>query len=145
MAATDAPLDRLKELIGTGRCPYQQYQFTETGRRERHHRGRQSVRKQPQGEGIPVHLLRVSMAFHSPIMRVIHDELEAYVASIPFHSPRIPVISNTTRAPYPSDPDEIRRILMAHLESNVHWMENVRTLWNDYGIRHFVEVGPATS
>jgi NAD(P)-dependent dehydrogenase (short-subunit alcohol dehydrogenase family)/acyl carrier protein len=75
-------------------------------------------------------------------MKVIHDELEAYVASIPFHSPQIPVISNTTMAPYPSDPDEIRRILMAHLESTVHWMNNVRTLWNDYGVRLFVEVGP---
>ena len=75
-------------------------------------------------------------------MRVIHDELEAYVASIPFHSPQIPVISNTTMAPYPSDPGEIRRILMAHLESTVHWMNNVQTLWNDYGIRLFVEVGP---
>ena len=87
-------------------------------------------------------LLRVSMAFHSPIMRVVHDELEAYVASIPFHSPQVPVISNTTMAPYPSDPGEIRRILMAHLESTVHWMNNVQTLWNDYGVRLFVEVGP---
>ena len=87
-------------------------------------------------------LLRVSMAFHSPIMRVIHDELEAFIAPIPFHSPRIPVISNTTMAPYPSDPAEIRRILMAHLESPVHWMNNVQTLWNDYGARLFVEVGP---
>ena len=87
-------------------------------------------------------LLRVSMAFHSPIMRVIHDELEAFVASIPFHPPQIPVISNTTMAPYPSDPGEIRRILMAHLESTVHWMNNVQTLWNDHGVRLFVEVGP---
>jgi len=86
--------------------------------------------------------LRVSMAFHSPIMKVIHDELEAYIASIPFHPPQIPVISNTTMAPYPSDPDEIRRILMAHLESTVHWMNNVQTLWNDYGVRLFAEVGP---
>ena len=31
---------------------------------------------------------------------------------------------------------------MAHLESTVHWMNNVQTLWNDYGIRLFVEVGP---
>ena len=86
-------------------------------------------------------LLRVSMAFHSPIMRVIHDELEAYIASIPFTSRRFPVISNTTMVPYPSDPDEIRRILMAHLESTVHWMNNVQTR-NDYGVRLFAEVGP---
>jgi acyl carrier protein len=82
------------------------------------------------------------MAFHSPIMRVIHDELEEFIAPIKFHSPQIPVISNTTMAPYPSDPGEIRRILMAHLESPVHWMNNVQTLWNDYGVRLFVEVGP---
>jgi len=75
-------------------------------------------------------------------MRVIHDELEAFIAPIPFHAPQIPVISNTTMAPYPSDPGEIRRIVMAHLESPVHWMNNVQTLWNDYGVRLFVEVGP---
>ena len=45
-------------------------------------------------------------------------------------------------APYPSDPGEIKLILMAHLESTVHWMNNVQTLWNDYGVRLFVEVGP---
>ncbi len=94
------------------------------------------------GMGYRATLLRVSMAFHSPIMRVIHDELEAYVAAIPFHSPRIPVISNTTMVPYPADPGEIRRILMAHLESPVHWQNNVQTLWHDYGVRLFVEVGP---
>ncbi len=98
--------------------------------------------KKIKGMGYRATLLPVSMAFHSPVMRVIHDELEAYIASIPFHSPQIPVISNTTMAPYPSDPDEIRRILMAHLESTVHWMNNVQTLWNDYGVRLFVEVGP---
>ncbi len=87
-------------------------------------------------------LLRVSMAFHSPIMRIIHGELEAYVASIPFHPPKIPVISNTTMAPYPTDSGEIRRILMSHLESPVQWRSNVQTLWDDYGIRLFVEVGP---
>ena len=31
---------------------------------------------------------------------------------------------------------------MAHLESPVHWMPNVQTLWNDYGVRLFTEVGP---
>jgi malonyl CoA-acyl carrier protein transacylase len=82
------------------------------------------------------------MAFHTPIMRVIHDELEAYVAAIPFYSPQIPVISNTTRAPYPEDPAAIRRILMSHLESPVHWQDNVETLWQDYGARLFMEVGP---
>ncbi len=87
-------------------------------------------------------LLRVSMAFHSPIMACIHDELEEFVAGIEFHPPQIPVISNTTMAPFTSDTYEIKKTVMAHLESCVNWMPNVKSLWNDFGIRMFVEVGP---
>ena len=143
MAAVDAPMEMLKEImqghenihIGNINSPNQVVLSgnTETVK---------NLGKKLKEMGYRCTLLRVSMAFHSPIMRVIHDELEAYIASIPFHSPQIPVISNTTMALYPSAPDEIRRILMAHLESTVHWMNNVQTLWNDYGVRFFVEVGP---
>ncbi|MGA8830882.1 MAG: acyltransferase domain-containing protein, partial [Desulfomonilaceae bacterium] len=87
-------------------------------------------------------VLRVSMAFHSPIMRCIHDELKEFVDGIEFHPPKLPVISNTTMGPFPDDTEEIKRIVMAHLESPVHWLQNVQTLWNDYGVRLFVEVGP---
>jgi malonyl CoA-acyl carrier protein transacylase len=143
MAAVDAPLDLLMEMIhgradvhiGNINAPNQ---VVLSGHTEAVKRLGERLKEM----GYRFTLLRVSMAFHAPAMRVIHDELEAYVASLPFHAPRIPVISNTTRTPYPSDPDEIRRILMAHLESTVHWMANVQTLWNDYGIRLFVEVGP---
>jgi malonyl CoA-acyl carrier protein transacylase len=143
MAATDAPLEPLKEMI-QGRDDVfisninSPTQVVLGGNTE-------AVKKlgnRLKEMGYRSTLLRVSMAFHSPIMRVIHDELEAYVASIPFHSPQLPVISNTTKAPFPSDPGEIRRILMAHLESTVHWMSNVQALWNNYGVRLFVEVGP---
>jgi len=143
MAATDAPLEMLNELlrgredvhIGNINAPNQVVLSGNTEALKKFGAGLKE-------KGYRFTLLRVSMAFHSPIMKVIRDELEAYVANIPFHSPQIPVISNTTMAPYPSDAGEIRRILMAHLESPVYWMNNVRTLWNDYGIRLFVEVGP---
>ena len=87
--------------------------------------------------------LKVSMAFHSPIMKVIRDEMAQFVSDIPFHAPSIPVLSNTTMKPYPDDPDQIRDILMAHLESPVHWMQNVKALQDDFGIRVFVEIGPS--
>ncbi|MFZ2087152.1 MAG: SDR family NAD(P)-dependent oxidoreductase [Desulfobaccales bacterium] len=93
-------------------------------------------------EGYWTYLLKVSMAFHSPIMRVIRDEMQAFVDTITFHPPQIPVISNTTQKPFTDDTDEIRRTVMAHLESPVHWLQNVQTLWNDLGVRVFVEVGP---
>jgi len=143
MVAVDVPLDLLKEMvhglenvhIGNINSPNQ---VVLSGSTE----AVKSLRKRLKEIGYRATLLPVSMAFHSPLMRVIHDELETYIASIPFHSPHTPVISNTTMAPYPSDPGEIRRILLAHLESAVHWMNNVQTLWNSYGVRLFVEVGP---
>ncbi|MFI5354550.1 MAG: SDR family NAD(P)-dependent oxidoreductase [Desulfobaccales bacterium] len=102
----------------------------------------QALREEIKAEGHRATQLKVSMAFHSPMMRVIHDEMEEFLSHIPFHAPRIPVISNTTKKPFPADPVEIKKIIMAHLESPVQWMSNVRTLWQDYGIRVFLEVGP---
>ena len=143
MEATDAPLDLLKEMIQGSKDVHigninSPNQVVLSG----HTEAVKDLGNRLKEKGYRSTRLRVSMAFHSPIMRLIHDELEAYVASIQFHSPQIPVISNTTMAPYPSDPSEIRRILMAHLETTVHWMDNVQTLWNDYGVRLFAEVGP---
>ncbi|MDY0222618.1 MAG: SDR family NAD(P)-dependent oxidoreductase [Desulfobacterium sp.] len=143
MAATDAPLELLNRMrkgcddvhIGNINSPNQ---IVLSGSTE-------SIRdfcSRLRETGHRTTLLRVSMAFHSPVMEVIHDELAGFIAEIPFYSPRIPVISNTTRMPYPSNPDGIKKILMAHLESTVHWMDNVRTLWNNHGVRLFVEVGP---
>ncbi len=86
--------------------------------------------------------LRVSMAFHSPIMAVIREEMAEFLGGIELHPPQIPVISNTTKQPYPDDPEAIRQILLDHLENPVHWQQNVETLWHDHGVRTFVEVGP---
>jgi malonyl CoA-acyl carrier protein transacylase len=143
MAAVDAPLDLLEEMIQRQEQVYisninAPNQVVLSGKTEAVNNFGNRLKEM----GYRFTLLRVSMAFHSPIMRVIRDELEAYIAPIPFHAPQIPVISNTTRAPFPADPGEIKRILMAHLESPVHWLHNVQTLWSDYGVRLFAEVGP---
>ncbi|MGD0827670.1 MAG: SDR family oxidoreductase [Desulfobaccales bacterium] len=143
MAAVDAPLDLLQEMLQGQEQVYisninAPNQVVLSGKTE----AVENFGNRLKGMGYRATRLRVSMAFHSPIMRVIRDELEAYIAPIPFHAPQIPVISNTTMAPFPADPTEIKRILMAHLESPVHWMHNVQTLWSDYGVRLFAEVGP---
>ncbi|MGB8960275.1 MAG: SDR family NAD(P)-dependent oxidoreductase, partial [Candidatus Aminicenantales bacterium] len=143
MAAVDAPLEMLTEMIkeregvqiANINAPNQVVLSGDT-------EAVKALGQELKTKGYRFTLLRVSMAFHSRMMRTIHDEMEAYVTPIPFHSPQIPVISNTTRTAYPSDPGEIKRILMAHLESPVHWMDNVRTLWSRYGVRLFVEAGP---
>ncbi len=143
MVACDAPMDVLKEMMGQREGVYltninSPHQIVIGGDTETAH----AMGAELKTRGFRSTALRVSMAFHSPIMRCIHDELEEFIAGIEFHSPEIPVISNTTMQPFSVDTAEIKRTVMAHLESPVHWMQNVGTLWNDYGVRVFVEVGP---
>ena len=143
MIAVDAPMEYLEEKVSAGKNVY----FTNFNSPHQVVLGGDTVPvlallEEIKREGYRATQLKVSMAFHSPIMKVIHEEMEAFVSGIPFHPPRIPVVSNTTRERYPDDPDRMRRILMAHLESPVHWMQNVKTLWDDFGIRLFVEIGP---
>ena len=143
MMAVDAPADVLEDLMSRREKVYMTninspHQLVVGGDTE----AVKSLGEELKELGYRNTLLRVSMAFHSPIMECIHDELEDFIAGIEFHAPKIPVISNTTMREFPADSKEIRRIVMAHLESPVHWMQNVRTLWDEYGVRLFVEVGP---
>lgn len=143
MMAVNAPLDYLEEILSRTDNIYitninSPRQVVLGGNTE----AVTALGEELKAQGYRRTLLPVSMAFHSPIMRCIHDELEEFVEGIEFYEPRIPVISNTTMKPFPADTVEIKRILMAHLESPVHWMQNARTLWDDYGVRLFVEVGP---
>ena len=143
MMAVNVPLDILEEKVAARENVY----FTNynSPRQVVLGGGTQEVlafKEELDAEGYWTYPLKVSMAFHSPIMKVIREEMQAFVDTIAFHPPQIPVISNTTQKPFPDDPEEIKRIVMAHLESPVHWLQNVQTLWNDFGVRFFVEVGP---
>ncbi len=143
MMAADAPLDLIEKEVAEREKVYitninSPHQIVIGGDTERV----QAFGAELKEQGYRSTLLRVSMAFHSPIMECIHDELEEFIATVPFNPPNIPVISNTTMRCFPDDEAEIKRIVMAHLESPVHWMQNVRTLYDDYGVRTFVEVGP---
>jgi acyl transferase domain-containing protein len=120
MMAVDAPMDALEELMGRREKVYitninSPHQLVVGGDTE----AVKSMGVELKELGYRNTLLRVSMAFHSPIMRCIHDELEEFIAGIEFHPPQIPVISNTTMQQFPADSTEIKSIVMAHLESPV--------------------------
>ncbi len=143
MMAVDAPLDHIEDTIRNLEKVY----VTNINSPHQVVLGGDSKVVEALGEdlkksGFRSTMLRVSMAFHSPIMECIHDELRDFIDDVEFKAPEIPVISNTTKLPFSSEPDEIKNTVMAHLESPVHWMQNVRTLWNVHGVRLFVEVGP---
>lgn len=86
--------------------------------------------------------LAVNMAFHSPLMRGAKDEFAAFLTGIDLQPPCIPVMSNVTREPFPAEAESIRRIMVEHLTTAVAWTSNVQSLWLDYDVRLFVEVGP---
>ncbi len=84
--------------------------------------------------------LAVAGAFHSDLMKPADDQLAEVLAQTPISSPRIPVYSNVDAAPH-SDPDDIRRTLVAQVLQGVRWEDSMRRLLAD-GFDTFYEIGP---
>ncbi|MEW5909178.1 MAG: ACP S-malonyltransferase [Thermodesulfobacteriota bacterium] len=89
------------------------------------------------GKSIP---LKVSGAWHSRLIKGAESEFERFISSIPFQSPKIPVIFNTT-ADIEENKDEIRGLMIRQLCSPVRWYESMRRLIQE-GVDGFIEVGP---
>lgn len=87
-------------------------------------------------------LLSVGGAFHSPLMEPARERLARAIDATPFHAPRCPIVQNTT-ACATSDPDIIRKELIAQLTAPVRWTQSMQTML-DRGVREVIEVGPGT-
>ncbi len=84
--------------------------------------------------------LRVSGAFHSPLMQSAADELRPVLNSAPFAEASVPLVSNVD-ATSRTDGGEIREALAQQMVSQVRWETCVRTMV-DAGADTFIEVGP---
>ncbi len=91
--------------------------------------------------GFEVREIPVSCAFHSPLIAPGTSAFRASLEGIPVSRPTLPVYSNTTADPYPSQPEAIKARLAQHLASPIRFVEEVRAMY-DAGARIFVEVGP---
>ncbi|GEN74976.1 ACP S-malonyltransferase [Chryseobacterium hagamense] len=85
-------------------------------------------------------LLPVNGAFHSPLMQPAQERLAAAIEQTKFRKAMIPVYQNITTTAV-SDPDEIKKNLIAQLTGPVKWTQSVQNMIKD-GATKFVEVGP---
>ncbi|RRQ47207.1 ACP S-malonyltransferase [Chryseobacterium sp. SC28] len=85
-------------------------------------------------------ILSVNGAFHSPLMMPAQERLAIAIENTKFRKATIPVYQNVT-ATAVSDPDEIKKNLMAQLTGPVKWTQSVQNMIKD-GATTFVEVGP---
>ena len=85
--------------------------------------------------------LKVSGAFHSPLMEVARDGLRDELTKASFSAPTFPVFCNVDARPV-TDVGEARRLLLEQLTSPVRWTDVVRALVTTYPAALFVEMGP---
>lgn len=84
--------------------------------------------------------LNVGGAFHSPLMEPAKRELEDAIHSTKVSEPICPIYQNVT-AQVVSNPDIIKRNLIAQLTAPVKWTQTVNQMLRD-GATSFTEVGP---
>lgn len=86
--------------------------------------------------------LKVSGAFHSPLMASAAEEFGAFIQTFSFKNPRIPVIANITGLPYENG-SSVATCLTQQMIQSVRWTASVDYL-QALGETEYVEVGPGS-
>lgn len=86
--------------------------------------------------------LAVSGAFHSPLMEPARVELGKAIEETRIVEPICPIYQNVS-AQAVTDPQTIKKNLLAQLTSPVRWTQSVRNMLAD-GADYFMEIGPGT-
>jgi len=88
--------------------------------------------------------LKVSGAFHSPLMAPAQEDLKAELERVAFADPRFPVIANAAAQPA-RDAKTARRLLGEQLTAPVRWVEGMRMAAEVAGSGvTFLEMGPGS-
>ncbi|MBR3604180.1 MAG: SDR family NAD(P)-dependent oxidoreductase [Elusimicrobiaceae bacterium] len=91
--------------------------------------------------GIQAVQIPVSHAFHSEIIRPAMPQYRAFLDTLEFHSPKMPITTNVTAEFYPNDPEKIKDLMVTQIAHSVEWIKQLKTTYES-GVRLFVECGP---
>jgi len=84
--------------------------------------------------------LKVSGAFHSPLMEPASDGLRNAIKGFAFQKPSVPIVANVTAQPL-SNSEMIKEELVSQLLHCVKWQQSVETMVAS-DVTTFVEIGP---
>jgi len=93
--------------------------------------------KEKGGRGIP---LRVSGAFHSPLMETATEPFSKVLTRVEFKEPDKSFYANVT-GNKENEPEKIRELLSKQITSPVRWTDTIKNMIED-GVHEYVELGP---
>lgn len=85
-------------------------------------------------------VLPVSGAFHTPIMKEASEKIAEFLENTEINIPSTPVFSDVTGELYPSDKNEINRLVSSQASSPVRFEKILKKLQKN-GVDTFIEVG----
>jgi [acyl-carrier-protein] S-malonyltransferase len=91
-------------------------------------------------QGAKAIALKVSGAWHSPLISGAEAGFKAFLDNIEFNAPQCPVIHNVTAATE-SDPEQIKGLMARQLCSPVRWYDTITQMVADE-VEVYVEIGP---
>jgi len=84
--------------------------------------------------------LKVSGAFHTPLMQSAVEGISEVLAPLSFQQPQVPIIANTTAQPI-TTVEEIKAELLRQLCNGIQWQRSIEYMINN-GVSTFIEIGP---